>query len=428
MYKIVPDKTNDLRTIYVKEILKNLSLNVLLTGSTGMSLYCNQMGYTDTTYKYLAFNYVDDDGNIVKKCVRDVDLISFDINVVKAILSGLGRVTSESSKESYSHVFKTRGIKRVEFLTLNLNESSLEVKTCACSHSNNILHNILKHMLKSVGEISIKFDLIELVDVDKKRSLSHNFHKVTQQWPVSNLMRNFYYIVDEDCDLIPKTFAKPLYGKTKNIGLINILEYLKMIMYYTDTQVPYITSSGDIYSEYVVDDEGYYEKKSAIIIQNAITKHYNPIINPHIKNMYLPSIKYRKDIEIKVLQDTFKLPEDKALMLKKNIDEHEMTCVCGDEYVKDINVIVLKCGHMMHTYCFSKHYIQKILYRINLSNATTTTESSNICNKCPYCRYEFDSLHAKPSSKILNRGYMNFIDQMYTYDEINTKTNFCIKS
>lgn len=424
---------DEIKKLILTSILPSISDYAILYGSGALTLYLNQIGFCkETSYYYLDFNYINKKTKkVAHMCQRDIDIVTDNPDYIIDVFKCYGEVTENSTSGSYASMLSNRGIKTITKYTFNL--SSI---TDSTSRDNPVLYTmlcLLKRIYKKI-DITIDFDIVEVIPEKSSESLDKLFKRLTKFWPISNLMRNFYFPIDEDGQMIPKMFSKPQYNSSKKIptsfGLIDMLEVLKMNMYYHCNILPSTTGTGDYYRNATTKYYSLnYEKNHHSILTSALLTNFNPIINSNLVTFNLPSLPYSIAITQKELTETFFLTEDISKKTLEYLSDETTQCFCMEDFNKGIGISVLKCGHIMHTKCFAKYYIQKIQYKINLARRVVTEdeiESSNNNHQCPFCRKVYDDLSPHPERLGVNTTYFNHQDQMFTAEEVLKSTPFTI--
>ena len=412
-------------------MLQHLKGSALLCGSGAISIYQNQTGLgKETSYKYIDFEYIDlKTEKSIKICQRDLDIITYDAFSVKSCLSNYGTIDVSKPSGRYSTLLNCRSIESIERVKLNIFEYAFTGYT----PMNMFIKNLIKKAYPGFTKCELYVDIVTIIPSTPGVSLQKKFREISSEWPISNLMRNFYFTIDDDGQLIPKMFSEPSYPlKTRplsHIGLIDMIEVLKMYCYYYDNVLPYTTSTGDFYkpqsaskSYHVID----YTKSHQKILNLALLTHYNPIINYNLSKMRLPYIMFSYKINAADIAKEFKFSNETATKACSSIKDGHM-CFCMDEFSPKTPIFITKCGHTMHLNCFAKYYIEKMIYKMNLMNRydpSTPFQSSSNNHQCPYCRENYDELPPKPESVALNTNYFNHRDQVYTVEEVTSLTPF----
>ncbi len=427
-YDIKPQESDEIKRMILGSILPSVSGRAILCGSGAICIYQNQTGIApDSTYNYFDFFYANrETGEIMRTCNRDLDIVTIDPVLIKSIFGQYGSLTISKTASKYTPLFSERGIRSVERLTLHL------FKDYVPERANPVIKLLAQLLIKLYGDIDVElsFDVVTLVNTGE--NIHHIFRTISKTWPISNLMRNFYFQIDDEGQLIPKMFSRPSYRKSvsssSKIGLLDMLETLKMNIYMYDNTIAYSTNTGDRYavhkkSKLFVPD---YSKSHQLILNRALQTRFNPVINPNITRLILPSISYSSDLSAEQLSKTFHLSSSRATQALSFLkDGHE--CFCMEPFKPNIKIHVSKCGHSYHLNCFATYYLNKIIYKINLeSGHHSETESSNNNHQCPYCRESYDELPPKPSSMEENMNYFGQRDQVYSAEEVCRHTPFVV--
>ncbi len=433
-FAIKPLETDEIKKTLINQLLPYLRGDALLCGSGAISIYQNQTGIgKDTSYKYFDFEYINlKTKGVIKTCQRDLDIITYDVCSIKKYLSTYGTLTDSRPSGKYSTLLNSRGIESIERVTLKI----FDFPTLVGSSRANLMEMLIKKAYPWFTFCELHVDIVALIPSTIGTVLQSRFKELSAEWPISNLMRNFYFAIDNEGQLIPKMFSKPSYflntSPLTQIGLIDMIEVLKMYCYYYDNVLPYTSSTGDFYKP-LEDKKRYYKldytKSHQKILNMALLTHFNPIININLSKIGLPYIMFDPEkTTVDVIMKKFKYPIKIAKQAHASIKEGHM-CFCMDEFSTKTPLFITKCGHVMHLSCFAKYYMEKIIYRMNLMNRidpTVTIQSSSNNHQCPYCREKYDDLPPKPHSMALNTNYFNHQDQMYTVEEVIKSTPFVI--
>lgn len=427
--RVLPSDATKKRVI--KMLLPHLKDWALLCGSGAITIYQNQTGIgSKSSYRNFDFEYLNPKTNeTIKTCQRDLDIITYSSEYVKKLLSNYGTIIESKPSGRYSTLLNSRGIESIECIRMNIFDYS--------SRPSSPYIELVKHLVKNAFPEHTKCELsLDIVTIiSSPTSLAKRFKDLSAEWPISNLMRNFFFVPDDEGQLIPKMFSKPMYNlRTRpitQVGLIDMIEVLKLYCYYYDNILPFTTSTGDTYrpltpskTYYTID----YEKNNQKILNTALETNFNPIININLSKIHIPHLVYGpKMLSAFVIEKVFMLKPSIAEMAYRSIKEGHQ-CFCMEEFTPKTKIFITKCGHAMHLKCFAKYYIEKIIYRLNLMNgridATTTLQSSSNNHQCPYCRTDYDILSPKPHIVALNTNYFNHRDQMYSVEEIVMSTPF----
>lgn len=429
----VPSINDEFKKTLLITIFNNMRQKCIILGSGAISLYLHQKSELKfhTSYRYMEYaihDKITDTNEVEVDCYeRDLDIVTYDAAKLVEILHNYGNI-KHSSSVNYSTLLSNRNVKSIHSYTIDL----LNYKDYTRTSVLDILTLLIK-MYNVPKSLNISIDIIEITKPVKRESMRTHFSHISKTWPVSNLMRNFYFNVDESGRLEPHMFTRPKYNITitpkiiKTIGLTDMIEYLKYIIYFFNNIVPKHTSSGDAYERTESVPNCFVNKRGELtserILINALKYKCNPIINPMLKLIKIPYVKFNSsEFNFKNITKIFKLSRKAASLALKSVAS-ENSCVCIEKFYKDTPVYIMKCGHVMHMQCFAKHYIQKMIYRLNmLSTRILTTHSNN--HMCPYCRTEFDTLPLVLRYMNTNDLYFGCEDLMYPIEEIEKHTPF----
>ncbi len=349
----------------------------------------------NNNFKYLSVDILNANNNS-EEYSRDFDIL-IPLNRYNKVIKKLSheyKVTKLNTSNTYkSSLLKPRNIIKIEKIKLTFNSNE----------GNSMLSNFLYLKYNNLN-LSINIDFVVYMNYTctcGKHGYSVKVNKITENWPISNLSRNFYcYYSIKDDNIIFGELSKDLNKKdlTTQYSILNLIETIKKYLYRGDNDT---TKSGDIlkYSKNIPNNIGIgsiYQKINYVLdgFNTGLIKTYK--------------LNYINVNNLKYLHKYFFIKNN---FNKKNINKiiniitNDDCCICLNPLNKYNNKLYISsCNkyespHIFHMSCILNHILPYLIYITNLKlnsslNRYNNTYQRTDGDKCPQCRDELINVNS----------------------------------